>query len=63
MVTKQVAEKIAGRLRRDGFDRCTAEEVMDVAKSVSIEPSVIGEDYDAALESRILQELEEYGFS
>ena len=61
MVTKQLAERIANRLRRDGFDHCTAEAVLDVAKNGSIEQP--GKEYDPALESRILQELEEYGFS
>lgn len=62
LVTNAVADRVASKVRRDGFDRCTAQDVLDVSLRGGLEPSVIGEEYDAALESRILQELDEYGF-
>lgn len=62
-ITTAVAERIADRMKRDGFDRCEPQDVLDVANHGTLTPSVVGDDYDAALESRILQELEEYGFS
>lgn len=54
-LTDHVAERIARRMRMDGFDQCSAQDVRDLVSRGSLKHE------DAALESRILQELEEYG--
>lgn len=58
-LTQHVAERVARRMRMDGFDRCTAQDVWDAYRS-SIEAGIVGEEHDAALESRILQELDDF---
>lgn len=62
-LTPTIAERIAARLRRDGFDQATVRDVWDVVNTGSVEPGVVGDEHDAALESRILHELDEYGIT
>ena len=59
-ITKHIADRIVKRLERDGFG-LTADDVFDYAKHGSVDPGVISEEHDAALESAILQQLDEYG--
>jgi hypothetical protein len=60
-LNQHVAERIARQLRQDGFDRADAKDVWDVYQHGSVEMGIIGDEYDAALESRILQEMDNYG--
>jgi hypothetical protein len=59
-INKHVAKRVAKQLRIDGFD-VTAEQVLTFVQYGSAEESVVGPEYDAALESAILQQLDEYG--
>jgi hypothetical protein len=53
-------ERIVRTLTRDGHN-VTEKDVWDVFKTGSVEPGVVGDDFDAALESAILQAFDEYG--
>ena len=54
-LTPALAKSVSVRLRQRGFEDCTVGKVLDAAKGFAVE--------DSALESAILQELEELGFA
>lgn len=54
MLTKILAERVAQRMRRDGFDECTADDVRKVWDSGDLPDQ-------ESLASRILQEFEQLG--
>jgi hypothetical protein len=53
-LTAVLAERVAQRMRRDGFNRCTQDDVHEVWNTGTLER-------DDALASAILQEFEELG--
>lgn len=55
-LTKNVAERIAARMRRDGFV-CSIDEVQEIYDTGTL----ASHPGDEALASRVLQEFEEYG--
>ena len=57
-LTKTLAERVAARMRHDGFDGATADDVKQVWADGYLPDS---HKWGASLASRILQEFEELG--
>jgi len=60
-LNQHIADRIAEKCKLAGFDRAVPQDVWDVVKYGGVDPGTVSEGHDAALESRILQELDEYG--
>lgn len=60
-LTKELAEQIAAKMRHDGFDTCTEEDVREVQEFGGVAEGSIGEDYDEKLTDRIRHELDTHG--
>ena len=56
-VDQAVAEEIAAEVA----DGCSPEDVIEVARTGSVEPSVIGEEYDDAITEAIIAQLDRRG--
>jgi len=59
-VNEHIASRVAEQVERDGFS-CTIEDVNAVAERGSVDPSVVGDEYDEALTEAIREQLDEYG--
>jgi len=55
----QEAQKIAEEMKFRGFKDITFDDVLEFARTGSLPPSVVGEEYDSAREDALLDLLKE----
>lgn len=60
-LTEPTAALIASLLVANGYSTCTPEDVFDVHRYGSVEPSTMSDEYDEKLADQILDQLDSRG--